>query len=79
MDSMTGPAAVARPARAYVIALGCVAVATVLRWLLQPVLGPNLQFITYFPAVFLSAAVGGFGPTLLTTAPSGRSGSAGSR
>jgi PAS domain S-box-containing protein len=67
MDPITTPAAVAHPARAYVIALACVAVATVIRWLLQPVLGPNLQFITYFPAVFLSAAVGGFGPTLLTT------------
>jgi PAS domain S-box-containing protein len=71
MDPITTPAAVARPARAYVIALACVAVATVVRWLLQPVLGPNLQFITYFPAVFLSAAVGGFGPTLLTTVLSG--------
>lgn len=68
---MSSSAAVAHPARAYVIAMACVAVATGFRWLLQPVLGPNLQFITYFPAVFVSAAVGGFKPTLLTTALSG--------
>jgi two-component system, cell cycle sensor histidine kinase and response regulator CckA len=51
--------------RAYGLAIACVVVATLVRLLLQPVLGSNLQFITYFPAVFLTAVFGGFGPTVL--------------
>ena len=53
------------PAGGYLIALGAVAVATIARFLLQPVLGDHLQFITYFGAVFVTAALGGFRPTAL--------------
>jgi len=59
-----------RFARTYGVALASVAGATAARLLLQPLLGGHLQFITYYPAVFLSAAVGGFGPALMAVAAS---------
>jgi PAS domain S-box-containing protein len=40
--------------------------ATVLRWLLQPFIGFEFPFITYFAAVFVTAWWFGFKPTLLT-------------
>jgi PAS domain S-box-containing protein len=57
-----------RPGRAggYLVALGAVAVATIVRFLLQPLLGDHLQFITYFGAVFVTAALGGFRPTAIS-------------
>lgn len=38
-----------------------------LRWLLNPVLGEGLPYITLFPAVFFAAWYGGLGPGLLAT------------
>ena len=58
----------AHPARGYGIAIAAVAVATVVRLVLQPVFGTQLQFITYFPAVFLTAVIAGFRPTLVAVA-----------
>src|SRR5688572_20139005 len=37
------------------------------RVLLTPALGFELPFITLFPALFFTACVGGFGPSLLAT------------
>jgi two-component system, cell cycle sensor histidine kinase and response regulator CckA len=51
----------------YLWAVAAVSVAIVLRNLLAPVLGTAFPFITLFPAVFVVAYVGGFGPTLLAT------------
>jgi len=42
-----------------------VAVAALIRWLLQPYFGFDLPFITFFAAVFVTAWLLGFGPTLL--------------
>src|SRR4029077_14290157 len=42
-----------------------VAVAALIRWLLQPYFGFDLPFITFFAAVFVTAWLFGFGPTLL--------------
>jgi two-component system cell cycle sensor histidine kinase/response regulator CckA len=51
----------------YLWAVAAVSVAIVLRNLLAPVLGTAFPFITLFPAVFVVAYIGGFGPTLLAT------------
>jgi two-component system cell cycle sensor histidine kinase/response regulator CckA len=40
------------------------------RWLLTPLLGDQFPFITFFPAVFLAAWLGGFGPALFATVAS---------
>jgi signal transduction histidine kinase len=54
-----------RRLRAYGLAVMAVAVATLVRWLLQPLLEQNLPFITFFGAAFLVAWWGGFGPTVV--------------
>ena len=51
--------------RRYGGAVLVVAVAGVARWLLQPLLGFDLPFITFFAAIFVTAWLFGFGPTLL--------------
>ena len=51
----------------WAIALAALAAATLLRMLIEPVLGPGLQFLTYFPAVFVTAAFAGFYPAILVT------------
>jgi two-component system, cell cycle sensor histidine kinase and response regulator CckA len=51
----------------YLWAIAAVSVAIVLRNLLAPWLGTEFPFITLFPAVFLVAFVGGFGPAVLAT------------
>lgn len=53
--------------RAYAIAVAAVLATGALRLLLNPLLGHELPFITFFGAVFLSAWLGGFGPTLVAT------------
>jgi two-component system, cell cycle sensor histidine kinase and response regulator CckA len=53
--------------RPYFWAVLAISVGLTLRALLTPVLGSALPFITLFPAVFIAAYVGGFGPTLLAT------------
>jgi two-component system cell cycle sensor histidine kinase/response regulator CckA len=51
----------------YLSAVVVVAVGVTLRTLLTPLLGTAFPFITLFPAVFVVAYLGGFGPTLLAT------------
>jgi two-component system, cell cycle sensor histidine kinase and response regulator CckA len=51
----------------YLWALTAVALGVWLRWMLASTLGTTLPFITLFPAIFISAYVGGLGPTLLAT------------
>jgi K+-sensing histidine kinase KdpD len=53
--------------RPYLWAVLAISAGLTLRALLTPVLGSTLPFITLFPAVFVAAYVGGFGPTLLAT------------
>ena len=51
----------------YGLALVAVVAAVLLRWLFWPVLGVELPFLFLWPAVMVSAWVGGFGPGLTTT------------
>jgi two-component system cell cycle sensor histidine kinase/response regulator CckA len=51
----------------YFWAVAAVSVALTVRILLSPVLGSEFPFITLFPAVFVVATVGGFGPAVLAT------------
>ena len=51
--------------RGYGGAALAVAVATLVRWLLQPYFAFDLPFITFFAAVFLSAWLWGVGPAIL--------------
>ncbi len=55
-------------ARHYAVAVACVTVAAFARWLMSPLLGEQLRFLTYFPAVTIAAWYGGFGPGALATA-----------
>jgi PAS domain S-box-containing protein len=52
----------------YGVALLCVSVAVVARQLLDPSFHDQLPFLTFFPAVALSAAFGGLGPGIFATA-----------
>ena len=56
-----------RPPYAYAAALVLVAAAAAARWLMQPALGTEYPFLTFFPALFIGAWILGFGPTLLVT------------
>ena len=49
-------------------ALIAVALATVIRLLLNPMLGSSLPFTTYFVAAVLVAVLSGLGPALMTVA-----------
>jgi len=51
----------------YGIAVLAAALAVLLRAALDPVWGAKLPLITFFPAIMVSAWLGGFGPGLLTT------------
>jgi two-component system, cell cycle sensor histidine kinase and response regulator CckA len=53
--------------RPYLWAALATGIAVLLRAALTPYIGPALPFITLFPAVFVSAYIGGFGPAILTT------------
>jgi PAS domain S-box-containing protein len=53
--------------RPYCLAVGAVAVATVVRWALNPWLGIALQFITFYPAVALVGLVAGGRAGIVTT------------
>jgi signal transduction histidine kinase len=57
------------PAR-YALAALAVLLALGLRWLLNPVLGDNLSYLTLFPAIAFSAWFCGVGPSMLITAMS---------
>jgi len=52
----------------YIVAVGAVAAAFLLRSVLHSRLGPLAPFITFFPAVVFTAWFGGLGPGLLATA-----------
>jgi PAS domain S-box-containing protein len=52
----------------YALAVGSVAIATLLRWPLWPVLGQELPFLTFFVATLVTAYYGGLRPGLLATA-----------
>ena len=36
-----------------------------LRWLVDPWLGPTVPYLSFFPAILIAAWFGGFGPGLL--------------
>ena len=59
------------PVARYGVAIAAGAVAVALRLSLDPIWGIQLPFITLFPAIMLSAWLGGLGPGLLTTAITG--------
>ena len=54
-------------AACYSFAIVCAALGLWLRLALNSVLGITVPYITFFPAIMLSAWAGGFGPGLLTT------------
>ncbi|HET6777358.1 MAG TPA: response regulator [Gemmatimonadales bacterium] len=56
-----------RPPSAYFLAIAATLLMVGARALLTPRLGFQLPFITLFPALFLTAWVGGLGPSLLAT------------
>jgi PAS domain S-box-containing protein len=55
------------PLRRYGFALASSTAVVLIRLALVPLLGPNLPYILFFPAVMASSWYGGFGPGLLTT------------
>ena len=57
-----------RPSAAvYGLTLAAVAVAGLLRWLFDPLLGDHLPFVTFFVAVAVASWAGGLRPALLAT------------
>ena len=59
------------PVARYGVAIAAGAAAVALRLSLDPIWSTQLPFITLFPAIMLSAWLGGLGPGLLTTAITG--------
>ncbi len=55
----------------YGLAVVSTLIATGVRWGLERYLGEDVPFLTYFPAVFVTALLAGFGPALVTVAFSG--------
>src|SRR5687768_7789658 len=53
--------------RAYGGAVLATAAGLILRFVLAPLLGTSVPYITFFPAIVASAAYGGLGPGLATT------------
>ena len=53
--------------RSYIFTVAAVTAAFLIRWLLTPVLGTELPFITFFFAVFFAAWLGGLGPAIVAT------------
>jgi K+-sensing histidine kinase KdpD len=51
----------------YVVAVGAVAIATLVQWLVDPLIGDALIFSTYFAAVVFTVAFGGFWPGVVAT------------
>jgi PAS domain S-box-containing protein len=60
------PRTVSRLVR-FTVAIGATVLATALRVAFMPLWGYHLPFITFFPAIVLSAWLGGFAPGLLAT------------
>jgi PAS domain S-box-containing protein len=59
-----------RPSARYGSAIAIMAVATAVRFAMSPVWGAGLPYITFYPAVMVSAWLGGIGPGLVATAVS---------
>jgi PAS domain S-box-containing protein len=59
------------PAICYVVAVGVTVAAVLLRLALNPVWGIRLPYITLFPAIMVSAWLGGLWPGIVTTAIAG--------
>ena len=55
------------PATRYAVAVAAAAIAVAIRVAFEPAWGAKLPFLTLFPAIALSAWLGGFWPGLLTT------------
>jgi PAS domain S-box-containing protein len=53
--------------KGYSVAVVAVGLATVLRYLLHPILGDSAQYLTFYLAAMLAAVAGGFWPGLLAT------------
>ncbi len=56
------------PLAAYGIAVGAVAAATAIRWLLGDQILAGVPFITFFPAIIVATMIGGLGPGLVALA-----------
>jgi signal transduction histidine kinase/ActR/RegA family two-component response regulator len=54
--------------RGYAVAVLSIATATLVRWVLQDLLGPAVPFTLFYPAIMISAWYGGLGPGLFSTA-----------
>jgi len=57
-----------QPVIRYAIAVVLIGIFLLLRFALQPVLGPSVPYLQFFPAIMLAAWFGGLGPGLLATA-----------
>ena len=53
--------------RRYALMLGAVALSALVRWLVDPVVGTRLPFLTFFLAVFTTAWFAGLRPTIGAT------------
>ncbi|MBK7974534.1 MAG: PAS domain S-box protein [Deltaproteobacteria bacterium] len=53
--------------RVHALAVAGLAVAVLLRWLIDPLLGPSVPFITVFGAVTAAVVLGGLGPGLVVS------------
>ncbi|MEO6002992.1 MAG: PAS domain S-box protein [Opitutus sp.] len=53
------------PWKQYAATVAIVAVGAALQWLLTPVLGDPVSYLTLYPAVAIAAFVGGFGPGMM--------------
>jgi len=62
------PQALERPAASYLLALGLVALAFLVRALVGPTLGNQALYLFLMPAVLIAGIVGGWGPGILATA-----------
>ena len=58
---------ISSPWARYAVAATCAGLAVVVRLGLDPLWGPKVPFITFYPAIMVSAWLGGFGPGMVTT------------
>ena len=54
---------------AYALAIGALAAAVLLRWLLDPLMGDTLPLVTLFGAVAAAVWVGGYRPAIVVCRP----------
>jgi PAS domain S-box-containing protein len=65
--ALSGRVITLSPVTRYGLAIVVATAAILLRLALDPIWGSALPFMTFFPAIMLSAWVGGFGPGIVTT------------